>query len=90
MTIRHMCLDVRGAIKNFSKRQLTGMFTRPDGTKLTAEEAREHLLDHLSEGHEVIPMGRCNNFDWKEGCRGHATHADADDEEEAGAEVANG
>jgi len=78
MTIRHMCLDVRGAIKNFSKRQLTGMFRRPDGTRLTAEEAKDHLLDHLAEGHEVIPMGPCNNFDYVKGCQGHATEADAD------------
>lgn len=67
-----VCLDVRGAIKNFSRSQLTGMFKRPDGTKLTADEARDHLLDQVALGREVIPLGTCDNFDFTKGCQGHA------------------
>lgn len=28
-------------------------------------------MDKLAAGHEVIPVGDCDNFDFKEGCQGH-------------------
>jgi len=47
------------------------MLTDDDGKRLTAEEAKEYLLDELAKGHEVLPLGECTNFDWKTGCKGH-------------------
>lgn len=38
----------------------------------TGDDVREFLLDCLSEGKEVIPMGTpCEGFDFKKGCPGH-------------------
>ncbi len=71
----HMCLSVKGALTNWSKadmRRNASSFT-VDGKKLsTAEQVKNFLLDQLAEGHEVLPFGECDNFDWKTGCRGHA------------------
>ena len=71
----HCCLDVRGALKNMTKRQLTGMFRRVDGTKCTADEAKDHLLEALAQGKEVLPFGPpCEGFDYAgNGCQGHDT-----------------
>jgi hypothetical protein len=43
-----------------------------DGKQLrTANQVKTFLLDQLAQGHEVLPMADCDNFDWKTGCRGH-------------------
>jgi hypothetical protein len=80
----HCCLSVRGAL-NQTKAQMRRMasaFT-VDGVKLqTADQVRDLLLDELSQGHEVLPMADCDNFDYKTGCKGH-THDTAKAEEEA-------
>lgn len=68
-----MCLSVRGAL-NWNKAKLrnaTKWITRDDGTRYTPDELRSALMDELAKGHEVIPMGTCDNFDFKTGCRGH-------------------
>ena len=68
----HIHLSVRGAIRDFSKRQLKGMF-RVDGRECTAEEAKDHLLEALAQGKEVLPFGPpCEGFDFSGGgCPGH-------------------
>lgn len=66
-----MGLSVRGALLNWSDQDLVAMLKREDGSKLTPREAKERLLDQLAQGHEKIPMGECDNWDWKEGCLGH-------------------
>lgn len=68
----HIHLSVRGAIRDFSKRQLKGMF-RVDGRECTADEAKAHLLEALAQGKEVLPFGRpCEGFDFAGGgCPGH-------------------
>ncbi|RMP62379.1 MULTISPECIES: hypothetical protein [unclassified Pseudomonas] len=69
----HIHLSVRGAIRDFSKRQLTGLFRHADGTKCTADEAIDHLLEALAYGKEVLPFGPpCEGFDFSgKGCPGH-------------------
>lgn len=68
----HMRLDVRGALTNWKKSELRGMFKRDDGKTMSADEAKSILLDELSKGHNFIPVGTCDNFDHKEhGCMGH-------------------
>lgn len=69
----HMCLSVRGAL-NWDRRRLknaTKWITRSDGTRYTPDQLRSALMDELAAGNEVIPMGACDDFDPKTGCRGH-------------------
>ena len=69
----HIHLSVRGALRDFSKRQLNGMFRMEDGRKCTAAEAKDHLLEALAQGKEVLPFGPpCDGFDFaRTGCPGH-------------------
>ena len=69
----HLCLSVRGAL-NQTKAEMKRMAPSitVDGKQLrTANEVREFLLDELAQGHEMLPFGECDNFDWKTGCKGH-------------------
>ena len=78
--ITHLCLSVRGAL-NRSKSEMKRMASSiaVDGKRLkTADEVRNFLLDQLSQGHEMIPFGECDNFDWKTGCRGHEVEKERD------------
>ena len=36
-----------------------------------SDEARDVLMDELANGHDFIPFGHCDNFDFKSGCKGH-------------------
>lgn len=70
----HVHLDVRGALSNMSRKELAGMFSESStGRKLSADEAREVLMDHLEAGHRVIPIRQaCEGFDYTGGgCPGH-------------------
>ena len=68
----HMCLDVRGALKNWKKKQFVGLF-KIDGRPSTAGESIDMLHGELLKGHVVIPFGKCDNFDYSGGgCQGHA------------------
>lgn len=67
----HFCLDVKGFLMHSKLRDYKGMFTRDDGSSMSPEEAKRTLLDELAKGHEKLPMGKCDNFDFKEGCLGH-------------------
>ena len=73
MTTYHMHIEVRGALK-WPKSRLKGMFRNNEtGKHLTPDEVRELLMDHLTEGHECIPCGPCDNFNHGKdgGCMGH-------------------
>lgn len=67
--IVHLSLSVRGALKR-PLRELN-YFNDENGRQLTPSEAREELLQALSEGKEVLPVGDCDQFDFKTGCPGH-------------------
>ncbi|UVM24896.1 MULTISPECIES: hypothetical protein [unclassified Pseudomonas] len=61
----HIHLSVRGALRDFSKRQLRGMFQHADGTKCSADEAKDHLLKRWPRAKEVLPFGPpCEGFDF--------------------------
>lgn len=68
----HVCLGIRDAL-NRPKTYLKGMFRDNDtGLLLTPDQARDYLMDQLSEGREVLPCSKdCDNFDYKTGCMGH-------------------
>lgn len=69
--MHHLSLSVRGALTNWTKKDMGRLLQHDDRRTMTASEAREALLEELSKGHEVVPMGECNNFDFKKGCLGH-------------------
>lgn len=73
MKTLHMSLSTRGALK-WNKRQQRALAKClvVDGVHLkTPERLREFLLDCLADGNEVLPVGECDDFDPKRGCRGH-------------------
>ena len=68
----HSCLDIKGALTNWSNEMLAGMFAHTDGRPYTAREVKAQLLEYLSEGKEVLPLGvPCEGFSYKTGCPGH-------------------
>ncbi len=79
----HIGICVKGYLKK-PLRDMKNVFLNKDtGNFLSAEESRDHLLDHLSKGHLVIPIGQCPDWDYVHGCPGHHI-------EDEGKEVANG
>lgn len=74
-TIVHCCLSVRGALKTMTRGQLGKLFRHDSGRRMTADEAKDALMDELAKGHEVIPLGTaCEGFDYSGGgCPGHVT-----------------
>lgn len=71
----HMCISVRGVLsrndRDLVKEWGHGAITYKGKKLYSAIEIREAFFDELAKGHEVIPLGECDNFDFKEGCRGH-------------------
>lgn len=69
-----MCISVRGNTCKSNaqlQRDWKGCITVDGKLLKTGIEIRKFFEDHLSEGHEVIPTGGCDNFDFKKGCLGH-------------------
>lgn len=80
--IFHASLDVRSYLKA-PKKSLRGLFKHPSGTRsMTPDEARDVLMDELANGHDFIPFGHCDNFDFKSGCKGHPSNKEEDSHEE--------
>lgn len=75
-TTYHMGLDVKGVLKNWKPSQLKGLLNHPDGKSMTADEVKDVLLNELSKGHEMLPIGECDKFDYKSGCLGHPKEED--------------
>ena len=69
MKIRCFQLSVRGALQRWSNHPL--FLKHKDGRWATLEESRSFLLEHLSQGHEFLPLDNCANWDWTVGCLGH-------------------
>lgn len=71
----HMCQSIRGPLMNWERREwieATGYIKKNDGTPYASwRELKEAFCDELKQGHEVVPIGDCDNFDFEKGCRGH-------------------
>lgn len=67
--IMHMALNIDGAIKN--AQMLKGCITVDGRVLNTVEEIRHFLYQQKAMGREVLPIGDCDNFDYKKGCLGH-------------------
>lgn len=76
----HLVVSVRGMLhRNDSElRRDLKYITKDDGSHFSSvREFRQMLMDELSQGHEVLKTGDCDNHDWKDGCRGHINAARA-------------
>lgn len=74
----HLCLDITGFLMNNTRKEdYRGMFKHDDGRLMSTDEAKRELLRQLSLGRKVLPLGDCDNFDFQEGCLGHADESPA-------------
>lgn len=75
MTSYHMHIDVRNMLRKSKRdfwRDWKNVFTDDNGKPLTYDQARDALMDELAKGHNFIPFGNCDNFDYVKGrCKGH-------------------
>lgn len=67
----HSCLNIEGAIRN----KAFSIFSDDNGNPISAAEGEKYLRAELAKGHRVIPMGKCDNFDYQKGCQGHSEKA---------------
>lgn len=82
-TSYHMCMSVQGALRNRTYR-LRGALMHDDGREMSEIEAFDALCDELVQGHAVMKVSDCDNFDYQNGCLGHPVHDDDDDGENPG------
>ena len=77
----HMCMDVRGALRNWKDSEWRGVMTDDDGKSLSPREAQDFLFDELARGHVVIPLGPvCEGFDYSgHGCPSHEIDESTDE-----------
>ncbi len=67
----HMGICVKGYLKKPLSEMKNVFFNNNTGEFLSTQEARDYLLDELSKGHLVIPIGQCPDWDYVHGCPGH-------------------
>lgn len=70
----HMSQSITGPLLNWKTpdwKRATKFITRLDGSRYTVAELKRAFVEELSKGHEVVPVGECDNFDFKTGCKGH-------------------
>ena len=67
--IYHCCMSIEGAILN--AKTLKGCITVDGYTLQTVKEIRDFMKGELGKGRRVLPMGKCSNFCYQTGCRGH-------------------
>ncbi len=72
-TITHMCVNIRGFMRNAKfPRGYRNVIVNDEGKMLSPEDAREYLFDCLAKGWKVLPLGECEGFSHETGCPGHA------------------
>ena len=67
--IYHCCMSIEGAISN--AKTLKGCITVDGYTLQTVKEIRDFMKGELAKGRRVLPMGKCSNFCYQTGCKGH-------------------
>lgn len=67
--IYHTCMSIDGAIIN--AKMLKGCITVDGRTLETVKEIRDFMKGELAKGRRVLPMGKCSNFCYQTGCKGH-------------------
>jgi hypothetical protein len=69
-----MSQSVTGPLRNWTKKDwksATRWMQKDDGSKFSPDELKDFFLEQLAQGREVLPIGVCDNFDFKKGCQGH-------------------
>ena len=82
LTITHLCVAVRPQLRLSDRALLArwkGCIEDEDKTLDTGFAIREFFMDHLVQGHRVIPGGECDNFDYEKGCLGHPQEDETDE-----------
>jgi hypothetical protein len=69
--IKHVSMNIAGALRNFGKRSMAGLITEDNGAEWTDKMVRDYLAECLAKGWRVIPCGDCEGFDYQTGCPGH-------------------
>ena len=70
--IRHMCLDIEGALRYHGKRSMRGLIKEDNGAEWTDKMVRDYLKECLAKGWKVLPFSKdCEGFDYQRGCPGH-------------------
>ena len=67
--IYHTCMSIDGARLN--AKMLKGCITVDGYTLQTVKEIRDFMKGELAKGRRVLPMGKCSNFCYQTGCKGH-------------------
>lgn len=66
MSVFHISLDIRGALKN---RSFHG-FTDDEGNKVHWRKVKKYLEEELDSGKRLLPMSQdCKKFDFQNGCK---------------------
>jgi len=76
----HMCMSIRGFLNKTGKdfTRSCRAFTDDAGRYMTPAQVRDAMYNELAKGHEVLPLGECDNFDFVKGCQGHEIKDDSD------------
>jgi hypothetical protein len=70
--IRHMAIDIAGALRFYGKRSMRGFIKEDNGAEWTDKMVRDYLRECLAKGWKLIPVGEgCEGFDHQTGCPGH-------------------
>lgn len=69
-TSYHFSISIEGALQNHID-DLVGNITVEGKTLTTHDEVKQFLLDCQAKGWKVLPMSKCDNFDYQKGCQGH-------------------
>lgn len=69
----HSSYNILGMLKSMERKKSTtkSIFQNEKGQFISVGEARNFLYENLSKGRRVMPMGECDNFDYRKGCLGH-------------------
>ena len=70
----HMSQSISGPIRNWTKsdwKRATKYMTKDDDSKFTADELKDEFMKMHQQGIEVMPIGNCDNFCYKNGCMKH-------------------
>ena len=63
-------MNIEGALK-YHIDDLVGNIDVDGKTLNTHEEVKQFLLECQAKGWKVLPMSKCDNFDYQKGCLGH-------------------
>lgn len=64
-----MCVDIEGVLR-WPNSKLSKLFTE-DGQEKPGSYVRDWLKLQLAQGKRVLPMGKCEGFNYQTGCPGH-------------------